>query len=63
MSDQERPSDLSIFLSRMRRTPWRKALRQAWRSRGRDGVLLPERLEGAVYGHLCGDALGVPYEF
>ncbi len=24
---------------------------------------LPERLEGAVYGHLCGDALGVPYEF
>ena len=26
-------------------------------------MLLPERLEGAVYGHLCGDALGVPYEF
>jgi ADP-ribosylglycohydrolase len=24
---------------------------------------LPERLEGAVYGHLCGDALGVPYEY
>ena len=24
---------------------------------------LPERLEGAVYGHLVGDALGVPYEF
>ena len=26
-------------------------------------MLLPERLEGAIYGHLCGDALGVPYEF
>jgi len=26
-------------------------------------MLLPERLEGAVYGHLCGDALGVPYEY
>ena len=59
-----RPSDFSIFMSRMRRTPWRKAIRQAWRVRGRnDHLLLPERLEGAVYGHLCGDALGVPYEF
>jgi hypothetical protein len=26
-------------------------------------MLLPERLEGAVYGHLVGDAMGVPYEF
>jgi len=26
-------------------------------------MLLPDRLEGAIYGHLCGDALGVPYEF
>ena len=26
-------------------------------------MLLPERLEGAVCGHLVGDALGVPYEF
>jgi len=26
-------------------------------------MLLPERLEGAIYGHLCGDALGVPYEY
>lgn len=26
-------------------------------------MLLPERLEGGIYGHLCGDALGVPYEF
>jgi ADP-ribosylglycohydrolase len=24
---------------------------------------LPERLTGAIYGHLVGDALGVPYEF
>jgi len=51
-------------MARMRRTPWRRALRQAWRERGRgDRLLLPERLEGAIYGHLCGDALGVPYEF
>ncbi len=64
MSDTHRPSDFSIFMSRMRRTPWRKAVRQAWRSRGKDDhLLLPERLEGAIYGHLCGDALGVPYEF
>jgi ADP-ribosylglycohydrolase len=26
-------------------------------------MLLPERLAGVVYGHLVGDALGVPYEF
>jgi len=26
-------------------------------------MLLSERLEGGVYGHLVGDALGVPYEF
>jgi ADP-ribosylglycohydrolase len=26
-------------------------------------VLLPERLAGAVWGHLVGDAVGVPYEF
>lgn len=26
-------------------------------------MLLPERLEGAIFGHLVGDALGVPYEF
>lgn len=39
-------------------------MRQALRSRGRDGLLLlPERLEGAIYGHLVGDAMGVPYEF
>ena len=51
-------------MSRMRRTPWRTALRQALRSRGRERrMLLPERLTGAVYGHLVGDALGVPYEF
>ncbi len=60
---RERPSDLRIFVSRMRRTPWRTAMRQALRSHGRDGrMLLPDRLCGAVYGHLVGDALGVPYE-
>ena len=26
-------------------------------------MLLPERLAGSIYGHLVGDALGVPYEF
>ena len=26
-------------------------------------MLLPERLVGGIYGHLVGDALGVPYEF
>ena len=25
--------------------------------------LLPDRLAGAVWGHLVGDAVGVPYEF
>src|SRR3954470_20302146 len=25
--------------------------------------LLPDRLAGAVWGHLIGDAVGVPYEF
>lgn len=64
MSGSQRPSDLPIFVSRLRRTPWRKAIGQVWRSRGRDDhLLLPERLEGAIYGHLCGDALGVPYEY
>jgi ADP-ribosylglycohydrolase len=64
VTDERRSSELGIFVSRLRRTPWRKAVRQAWRRRGRaDELLLPERLEGAVYGHLCGDALGVPYEF
>jgi ADP-ribosyl-[dinitrogen reductase] hydrolase len=33
-------------------------------SRGNRGVtLLAQRLEGAIWGHLVGDALGVPYEF
>lgn len=51
-------------MSRLRRTPWRKAIGQAWRARRKGrSLLLPERLEGAIYGHLCGDALGVPYEF
>lgn len=26
-------------------------------------MYLPERLAGAIWGHLVGDALGVPYEF
>lgn len=64
MTEQRRPSEFTIFMSRLRRTPWRKAIVQAVRSRGRGNhLLLPERMEGAVYGHLVGDALGVPYEF
>ncbi len=27
------------------------------------GIRLPDRLAGAVWGHLVGDAIGVPYEF
>lgn len=27
------------------------------------GISLPLRLSGAVWGHLVGDATGVPYEF
>ena len=27
------------------------------------GTLLPDRLAGAIWGHLVGDAVGVPYEF
>jgi ADP-ribosylglycohydrolase len=61
---ERRPSDAAIFWSRLRRTPWRMLIGRAWRAQGRDAHMpLPERLEGAVYGHLCGDALGVPYEF
>jgi ADP-ribosylglycohydrolase len=64
VTQPEQPSDLRLFISRLRRTPWRTAMRQALRSRGREGrLLLPERLSGAIYGHLVGDALGVPYEF
>ena len=32
-------------------------------ARGHDRPPLPARLAGAVWGHLVGDALGVPYEF
>jgi ADP-ribosylglycohydrolase len=28
-----------------------------------ESIALPMRLEGAVWGHLIGDAMGVPYEF
>jgi len=60
----QRSFEATVFMSRLRRTPWREAIRQAWRAQGRgDQMLLPERLEGAVFGHLVGDALGVPYEF
>jgi ADP-ribosylglycohydrolase len=44
--------------------PWRRAVGDALRDRlGAGPAALPERLEGAVLGHLVGDALGVPYEF
>ncbi len=31
--------------------------------RRKDGVVLTDRLAGGLWGHLVGDALGVPYEF
>jgi ADP-ribosylglycohydrolase/protein-tyrosine phosphatase len=60
---REPDRDLRLFVGRLRRTPWRRMLSAALRPRGRHGMDLPDRLEGAVYGHLVGDALGVPYEF
>ena len=65
VAGQERPSELRIFMSRMRRTPWRTAMRQALRSRGGDGhMLLPERLSGcrlrAPRGRCPRRALRVP---
>ena len=52
-----------VLADRFSQVPWRRAVRQAFRSlSGRGAAVLPERLEGAVYGHLVGDALGVPYE-
>jgi ADP-ribosylglycohydrolase len=53
-----------VLIGRYRQVPWRRAIRASIRAQRKAGsVMLPERLEGAVYGHLVGDALGVPYEF
>ena len=56
-------SQSEVLMARYRQVPWRRAIKAALRARVRGSLLLPERLEGAVYGHLVGDALGVPYEF
>src|SRR4051812_16650676 len=72
----ERPSSelvRSVHVPVRRRDPCRppcgcrvtSSLRRRYR-RGVEGdgdVLEPERLSGAVWGHLVGDAMGVPYEF
>jgi ADP-ribosylglycohydrolase len=57
-------SQFRVLMGRYRQVPWRRAIRASIRAQRKAGsVMLPERLEGAVYGHLVGDALGVPYEF
>jgi ADP-ribosylglycohydrolase len=64
MTSPDGPTQRQVLADRSSRVPWRRALREAWRDRSGNGAAaLPERLEGAVYGHLVGDALGVPYEF
>lgn len=58
------PTQREVLAERFSRVPWRRAIREAWRDRAGNGATaVPERLEGAVLGHLVGDALGVPYEF
>jgi len=60
----DQPTQREVLADRFSRVPWRRVIREAFRDRSRNGATaLPERLEGAVYGHLVGDALGVPYEF
>jgi hypothetical protein len=52
-------SQSSVLRDRFARVPWRHAIRGAVRDLGGHGpTALPERLEGAVYGQLVGDALG-----
>ncbi len=64
MSNERERSQGRVLWGRFRQVPWRRAIGASLRARRQAGsLLLPERLEGAVYGHLVGDALGVPYEF
>jgi len=53
------PSQSEVLRERFARVPWRLAIREAIRDRTGNGrTALPDRLEGAVYGQLVGDALG-----
>jgi ADP-ribosyl-[dinitrogen reductase] hydrolase len=64
MGDDREPTQARVLWGRFARVPWRRAIGASLRARRQAGsLLLPERLEGAIYGHLVGDALGVPYEF
>lgn len=50
-------SQADVLSERFGRVPWRRAIRDAMLERlGRGPTALPDRLEGAVYGHLAGVA-------
>jgi hypothetical protein len=50
-------SQADVLSERFGRVPWRRAMRDAMLQRlGRGPTALPDRLEGAVYGHLAGGA-------
>ncbi len=51
------PTQGDVLRERASRVPWRRAARHAlWGLAGRGPMALPDRLEGAVYGHLAGAA-------
>ena len=59
MTRPDEPSQSEVLRERFARVPWRLAVREAIRDRRGSGrTALPDRLEGAVYGQLVGDALG-----
>ena len=62
MTRTDEPSQASVLRERFSRVPWRHAIREAIRDRaGKGPTALPDRLEGAVFGCLVGDALdGLP---
>jgi hypothetical protein len=50
-------SQADVLSERFGQVPWRRAMRDAVQQRlGRGPTALPDRLEGAVYGHLAGGA-------
>ncbi|MCU0479086.1 MAG: hypothetical protein MUE92_10165 [Chloroflexi bacterium] len=57
MTRPDEPSQASVLRERFSRVPWRRAIREAIRDRaGKGPTALPDRLEGAVFGCLVGDA-------
>jgi hypothetical protein len=53
------PSQSQVLRDRSARVPWGRVIREAIRDRTGSGrIALPDRLEGAVYGQLVGDAIG-----